>query len=113
MTVRIPPSPSEALNASSEVFTIDFRETAPASAHTKMYVGNPSLARWGGLAVAVPGELRGLKKAHDLWGTLPWSELVEPSIELARGWTVSKELERRILVSYLAKLVFRLPTNVL
>lgn len=95
MTVRIPPSSP---NGSSEVFTIDFREVAPAFAHERMYVDNPSLARWGGLSVGVPGELRGLKKAHDLWGTLRWSELVEPSVRLARGWTVSPELERRILV---------------
>ena len=78
---------------------IDFRETAPASAYERMYVEDPLLARWGGLSVAVPGELRGLKKAHELWGTVDWSELVEPSVKLARGWKVSKELARRIDVS--------------
>ena len=95
MTVRLPPSSP---NASSEVFTIDFREMAPAFAHERMYVDDPVLARWGGLAVGVPGELRGLKKAHDMWGTLPWKELVQPSVELAKGWRVQKELERRIEV---------------
>ncbi|KAF7793829.1 hypothetical protein EIP86_004950 [Pleurotus ostreatoroseus] len=93
MTVRLPPNST---NGSSEVWTIDFRETAPAAAHKDMYVHQPNLARWGGLAVGVPGELRGLQKVHELWGRLPWSKLVEPSVVIARGWKVSKELERRI-----------------
>ena len=97
MTIRVPPSG----NGSSEVYTIDFRETAPASAHERMYVEHPSLALWGGLSVGVPGELRGLKLAHDRWGTKSWSELVEPSVKLAHGWRVSKELARRIGVRVL------------
>ena len=41
----------------------------------------------GGLAVGVPGELRGLKKAHEDYGKLEWSRLVQPSIDLARAGT--------------------------
>ena len=82
----------------SEAYTIDFREVAPFAAHEKMYVGNPEAALFGGLAVGVPGELRGLHKAHELWGTIPWKDLVKPAAELAKGWKVQKELERRILV---------------
>ncbi|KAF8973301.1 gamma-glutamyltranspeptidase [Flammula alnicola] len=93
MTVRIPPT-----NAStkSEVYTIDFRETAPALANTTMYKSNPMSAVFGGLAVGVPGEVRGLEEAHRLWGSLPWGRLVKPSITLAKGWKVDKELGRRI-----------------
>ncbi|KAI0769786.1 gamma-glutamyltranspeptidase [Trametes elegans] len=93
MTVRIPPSGA---NASSEVYTVDFREVAPALSNKTMYVHDPPAARWGGLAVGVPGELRGLDEAHRRWGKLPWKTLVQPAIELARGWTVQKELARRI-----------------
>ncbi|OBZ68184.1 Gamma-glutamyltranspeptidase 1 [Grifola frondosa] len=93
MTVRIPPS-SE--GASSEVYTIDFREVAPALSNTTMYVNDPEASRWGGLAVGVPGELRGLEEAHRRWGTLPWNKLVQPAMELASGWKVGKELARRI-----------------
>ncbi|KAF9566795.1 gamma-glutamyltranspeptidase [Agrocybe pediades] len=93
MTVRIPPShPS----ASSEVYTIDFRETAPALSNTTMYVKDPASSRLGGLAVGIPGEVMGLEEAHRRWGSLPWSRLVEPSIDLASGWEVDRELGKRI-----------------
>ncbi|KAH7914136.1 gamma-glutamyltranspeptidase [Hygrophoropsis aurantiaca] len=93
MTVRIPPTSP---NASSEVFTIDFRETAPALSNTTMYHNDPNAARWGGLAVGVPGELRGLEEAHRRWGLLPWKRLVQPSVDLAFKWTVDPELARRL-----------------
>ncbi|KAG1751511.1 gamma-glutamyltranspeptidase [Suillus paluster] len=93
MTVRIPPS-SE--GGSSEVYTIDFRETAPALANSTMYKDDPDAARWGGLSVGVPGEMRGLQEAHRRWGTLPWARLVQPSVDLAAEWTVDIELARRL-----------------
>lgn len=118
MTVRLPPSMTNTTSNSSEVYTIDFREVAPLAAHEKMYVGQPDAARWGGLSVGVPGELRGLKKAHELWGTLSWKELVAPAAKVAQGWKVQKELERRIKVRVLpfrapAWLMRWLPTDVL
>lgn len=95
MTVRIPKGPGEA----SEAWTIDFRETAPRLANSTMFNDDPLSAIFGGLSVGVPGELRGLQEAHRRWGKLPWKKLVEPSIALAKGWKVDKELARRILVS--------------
>ncbi|TFK53590.1 gamma-glutamyltranspeptidase [Heliocybe sulcata] len=93
MTIRLPPSSS---NASSSVWTVDFRETAPALANSSMFVGNPLLAIFGGLAVGVPGELRGLEEAWRRWGSLEWRRLVEPSARLARGWVVQEELGKRM-----------------
>jgi hypothetical protein len=44
---------------------IDCRETAPAAATVDMFATKPvSASSFGGLAVAVPGELRGLELAH-------------------------------------------------
>lgn len=98
MTVRIPPSSA---GKASDMYTIDFRETAPSLANTTMYVGKPESAKFGGLAVGVPGELRGLEEAHRRWGTLSWKRLIEPSIALAQGWKVDRELAKRITVGYL------------
>ena len=44
---------------------IDCRETAPAASTKDMFVDMPeSASSFGGLAIAVPGELRGLELAH-------------------------------------------------
>lgn len=101
MIVRVPRSCSKSekkdgLKYCSTKTTIDFRETAPAGAYPTMYEGRPNAARWGGLAVGVPGELKGLEEAHRRWGRLPWHKLVEPSIRLAEGTWVSPELDKRL-----------------
>ncbi|KAH6896937.1 gamma-glutamyltranspeptidase [Thelonectria olida] len=56
---------------------IDFRESAPAAAHENMYEGNIEGSIYGGLSVAVPGEVRGLWYAHQKYGQLPWKRLLE------------------------------------
>jgi len=79
--------------------TIDGRETAPASATPALFLdssGQPlpfPLAFPGGKSVGVPGNVALMKLAHDKWGKLPWAELFQPAIRLARdGFAVSKPL---------------------
>lgn len=96
MTLRVPSSS----NASAfEVWSIDFREVAPLASNSSMFIGRPPQAsRFGGLSVAVPTELRGLGEAHRRWGKLPWARLVQPSVDIAAGSRVGKELGKRIPV---------------
>ena len=44
----------------------------------------------GGLAIAVPGEVHGLRRAWREYHQLPWETLVQPAIDLARdGFPIS------------------------
>jgi gamma-glutamyltranspeptidase/glutathione hydrolase len=75
---------------------LDFREVAPARAFRDMYLdsaGNPVAERSlaGHLASGVPGSVDGMVQAHAKYGSLPWSELIQPAIDLARnGFPLTK-----------------------
>jgi len=86
--------------------TIDFRETAPSGANATMFLKNPSSSMWGGLAVGVPGEIRGMAEAHRRWGKLPWRSVFEPSVKLAARFRVTKALAERLQVSIAPKYSF-------
>lgn len=48
--------------------TIDYREAAPAAAFEDMYRDNVNDAVIGGLAAAVPGDVKGLEYLHKKYG---------------------------------------------
>jgi gamma-glutamyltranspeptidase len=79
---------------------IDCREVAPAAATRDMYKGKSELAsEQGGLAIGVPGELRGLELAHARHGRLSWAAVVEPAMELAeKGVPVNPNLANEIKI---------------
>ncbi|XP_063705472.1 glutathione hydrolase 1 proenzyme-like [Culicoides brevitarsis] len=91
--------------ATGNVETLNAREMAPLAATEDMFVNDPSASSQGGLAVAVPGELKGYWEAHRKYGKLPWKQILEPTIKLCKeGHVVSKTLaealksrEKRIL----------------
>lgn len=96
MTIREPPARR---GDKSKVFTIDFRGMAPAATTPTMFDnGKRNLSESQGLSMTIPGELAGLQMAHNEWGAMAWKDLVVPNAELAMGWTVDKELARRIQV---------------
>uniref|UniRef100_L2FLW7 Glutathione hydrolase n=1 Tax=Colletotrichum fructicola (strain Nara gc5) TaxID=1213859 RepID=L2FLW7_COLFN len=81
--------------------SIDFRESAPAAAFQDMYKGNVQGSVYGGLAVGVPSEVRGLEYIHKKYGislvlvSLPWKTVVTPAALLAKGgFRVSEDLVR-------------------
>lgn len=84
-------------------YTIDFRETAPSAANETMFLRDPLSSIWGGLAVGVPGEIRGLAEAHRRWGKLPWRTVFEPSVKLSTRFRVTKALAERLQVSIAPK----------
>ena len=58
----------------TEAVVVDFRETAPAAAHDKMFLGAdgkviPKSTYEGGLSVGVPGEVKGLLYAFNHYGS--------------------------------------------
>ena len=74
------------------VETLNAREVAPLAAFKDMYESDLQ-SREGGLAVAVPTELKGLHELHKKYGKLSWSEVIQPVIELAeKGFKVTKYL---------------------
>ncbi len=84
--------------APGETVFIDFREKAPMGAHRDMYLdadGNviDDLSVRGHLASGVPGTVAGLWKAHRMYGSKGWKELLAPSLKLAeKGFAVSPYL---------------------
>ena len=79
---------------------LDFRERAPQAAQRDMYLdeeGNfvQSLSLIGGKASGVPGTVKGMQEAHKRYGSLPWKQLLQPAITLARnGFAVPADLAK-------------------
>lgn len=75
--------------ADGETAALDFRETAPGLAHRDLYLDPagevvPGLSSGGILSAGVPGSVDGMVQAHARYGSLPWQELIDPAIQLAR-----------------------------
>ena len=86
--------------ADGKSYTLDFREKAPLKGGKDMYLdaqGNviPGLSTLGHLASGVPGSVAGMAVAHARFGKLPWTDLLQPAIELAEKGVVQTEREAR------------------
>ena len=77
--------------AGGRVEAYDGRETAPAAATDKLFIGADGKplpfndAVVGGRSVGVPGTVRMLELAHKEHGKLAWAQLFQPAIQLAEG----------------------------
>ncbi|MBK6572844.1 MAG: gamma-glutamyltransferase [Saprospiraceae bacterium] len=91
------------MNSSGAVTTIDFREKAPLAATANMFLDNEGkliedLNHNSIKAIGVPGTVAGLFLAHRKYGKLPWSVLIQPSIDLAQKgfpmtWSLYQEAQ--------------------
>lgn len=90
MVISFPPK------SQKEPVVLDFREVAPAAAHSKMYLKkglSKHASRTGGLAVGVPGEVRGCAHAVKAYGKLPLKKVLAPAIRLAKeGFPIGHHL---------------------
>lgn len=86
------------LGRTGETFIVDSRERAPAAASADMFAPDGlampfSMASTSGLAVGVPGTLRGVDTALRRWGTRSLAATLVPAIELAEhGFRVNRFL---------------------
>lgn len=88
-------------NKAKQLYTIDAREKAPASAGPDLFLdanGKPPENFWdaviGGRSVGAPGVLKGLELAHQRWGKKPWDSLFASTIAAAeQGFEVSPRLQ--------------------
>ena len=90
-------------DAKGRSFVVDYREMAPRNARRDLYTrpgpggGAPPSSTEGPLASGVPGTVAGLAAAHRRGGHLPWKDLVEPAIRLARdGFTMTENVSQSI-----------------
>ena len=87
---------------------LDYREMAPSEAHRDMYLDDegdvkPYESLFGAKASGIPGTVAGMWAAHQKYGSLPWSRLVAPAVELAEnGFLVPEKLASNI-TRYLAR----------
>ncbi|XP_052781988.1 glutathione hydrolase 1 proenzyme-like [Mya arenaria] len=84
--------------ASGKVVTVNAREQAPSGADRDMFTAEKNTSSvTGGLAIGIPGEIKGLYKAWKLGGRLPWKQLLQPAIKLCKeGFKVGNALEAAI-----------------
>ena len=76
---------------------LDFREKAPLTASKDMYLDEnrnviPDKSTLGVYSVGVPGSIAGIFEVYEKFGSLPFTDLIQPSINLARkGFKVTKK----------------------
>ena len=81
---------------------LDYREKAPLAASKNMYLDeNGAIVEGkstiGAMAIGIPGTVDGLFKVHEKFGTLPFSELIQPAIDLAKkGVIVTRKQDKKL-----------------
>jgi gamma-glutamyltranspeptidase/glutathione hydrolase len=87
-------------SAKGKSYTLDYREKAPQKASRDMYLDAtgaiiPDKSFVGIFSAGVPGTVRGMVDMHRKFGRLPWSDLIQPAIDLAMEGVTLTEKEAR------------------
>ena len=90
-------------------YSIDYREKAPLLSTTNMYLDENGTvidkkSTLGYLASGVPGTVAGLWSVHQRFGSMRWSELIEPAIKLAEDGFEITPYMADMLIKYNEKL---------
>ncbi|XP_063346455.1 glutathione hydrolase 5 proenzyme-like [Pelmatolapia mariae] len=78
------------MDSCGKVKIINSRETVPRNVNSDLLKLCPKTTEWtvewpqDNKWIGVPGEIRGYEAAHRLYGKLPWADLFQPTIKLAR-----------------------------
>jgi len=86
----------------NKTLAIDYREMSPELAHRDMYLNDDgsvdkNRSRFHGLAVGVPGTVKGLIYALTNYGTMDLRQVMSPAIQLAEnGFSISRDLENSL-----------------
>ena len=88
-----------------EIGSLDFREKAPSNSHEKMFLNSQgnvikNKSTLGGLSVGVPGTIAGLFEVHDKLCSMPFEDLIQPAINLARNGFIVTENQAKSFNSY-------------
>jgi gamma-glutamyltranspeptidase / glutathione hydrolase len=91
--------------ANGENGSLDFREKAPKSASSNMYLDKkgdviPQLSSFGPLSVGVPGSVDGMIKLYQKLGSMPFEKLIQPAIDLAeKGFPLTEKEAHKLNLS--------------
>lgn len=77
-------------NSKGKTYALDYREKAPLQSYKDMYLDEKGKVITGKsfvgiFSVGVPGTVAGMEEMHRKFGFLPWKELIQPAIDIARN----------------------------
>lgn len=80
------------VQSEKKAYTMNAKEVAPIAATENMFKTTESYLT-GPLAIGVPGEVKGYWDLYKRFGSIPWKELVQPSIKICEeGFEMTKHM---------------------
>ena len=95
----------------NDTYAIDYREKAPAASFRDMYLDENGefdilKSTFGYSAIGVPGTVHGFWSVHQRFGSLPWADLIQPSIMLAERGFMMSDYMAETLSNYFEKMSY-------